>query len=106
MALISTLIESAKLVKDLAVDVLDTYTITADADISIDRETRTATVDASFDISNKSNSGNSSPDLTLDMELGAPVNPADGQPVIVSNTEITIRDKVTLEINADVGGAS
>lgn len=106
MALISTLIESAKLVKDLATDVLDTYTITADADISIDRETRTATVDARLDISNKSNIENSAPDIKLDMELGAPVNPGDGQPIIVSNTEITIRDKVTLEIDADVGGAS
>lgn len=106
MALISTLIESAKLVKDLATDVLDTYTITADTDISIDRETRIATVDASLDISNKSNSGNSSPDIALDMELGAPVNPGDGRPIIISNTEITIRDKVTLEIDADVGGVS
>ncbi|MEC9198639.1 MAG: hypothetical protein VX974_13615 [Pseudomonadota bacterium] len=106
MALISTLIESAKLVKELATDVLDTYTITADADISIDRETRTATVDASLDVSNKSNSENSTPDIKLDMELGAPVNPGDGQPIIVSNTEITVRDKVTLEIDADVGGAS
>lgn len=106
MALISTLIESAKLVKDIATDVLDDYTITANADISIDRETRTATVDASLDIANNSNSGNSTPDITLDMEIGAPVDPSDGQPIIVSNTEITIRDKVTLKIDADVGGRS